>query len=108
MPTVTATQRRQLWFVALFVTFMAAVTMYAQGQPTPVREISGDWLKDIFALPNLIAAGTLLFHFGMLRQQFGEHGRRITGLEEWREKIEQEQRQAAFQRANYSHSHGKG
>jgi hypothetical protein len=82
-------RRRQAVSMGAFVAFFAiSLAAFAPGDPTP-----GNWLDHVLTFPNVVAAGTLLFHFGMLRQQLREQDRRIANLEGWKNELDRFDRQ---------------
>lgn len=75
-------RRTELGAMIAFVGFcLTAIGVSAQ---TVTPNDPGIPWATVFTLPNVIATGTLVFHFGMYRQQMKDFERRFQSLEDWR------------------------
>jgi hypothetical protein len=82
---------RAVLLCSLAFTICALVVVSAQAQEY-IQPVGGDWTQRWLTFPNILAALTLVFHFGLTFQTLRDHGRRLVDLEEWRREIEAEHR----------------
>lgn len=74
---------RVLGLLGVFVVTASQIALSAQAAGTSAP--AGWSLPEIVTLPNLASLAVLIYHFGMLRQEFADYKRRLASMEEWRQ-----------------------
>lgn len=83
-------RRRTLQLLAFSIFCMVAVVASAQSESAA---ISIDWQSRWITWPNVLATVMMIFHFGSVWQQFRDQNRRLTEVERWRDRLNDENRQ---------------